>query len=373
MNRHLRDVTGMLVAPVATLRALAAQQRPAIWSPLALWLGALVLVEAKVLLRLAYLLSDGGLVMLRRAREALWEPAQTDVFVLLGTAAAAALAARLLARGRVAPAAAAAAATWLLVPLIALKALGGALSGFGLELWWLPHVAVDAPAGLVVDRQISWVRFAIKCVVAYGPSLGIALAWARTFRGDAAAAAAELSPTRRRLGLGLAALCALTLAAGAATGVVTHLARIRPVLPGDQLPELALRRIDELGVDNSRIKLERLRGKVVVLDFWASWCNPCRRSIPELSALSGELRDRGLVVVGVNREPEAPARAKAAIAQLKPAFDNVIDDRNYGERIGLTTLPTSFVLDKQGVLRHLHIGYTEIAVVRAEVEALLAE
>ncbi len=51
----------------------------------------------------------------------------------------------------------------------------------------------------------------------------------------------------------------------------------------------------------------------------------------------------------------------------------MLDDRYYGERVGLTTLPTSFVLDKQGVVRHLHIGFTEIAVVRGEVEALLAE
>ncbi len=373
MRQHLRDIAGMVSAPVTTLRGLAARARPPLWPPLALWLGVVVLLQAKLLVRFAYLAADGGSVMLRRAREALWEPARTDLLVLVVTVAVVALLARVLAKGRAAPAAAAAAAVWLLVPVLALKAVGGGVAGFGLELWWAPHSAVDALGAIVVDRQISWVRFAVKCVVAYGAPLAIALAWVRSFARADDAAPASPSALRARVGGGVAVVSALVLVAGSATGVATHLSRIRPVLPGDEAPPMALRRIDELGVDTSRIKLERLRGKVVVLDFWASWCTPCRRSIPELSALSVELKDRGLVVVGVNREPEAPARARAALAELKPAFDSVLDDRNYGDRLGLTTLPTSYVLDKQGVVRHLHIGYTEIAVLRAEVEALLAE
>lgn len=373
MRQHLRDLVGMVSAPVFTLRDLAARARPPLWPPLVVWLAVLLLLQAKLMVRFAYLVSDGGSVMLRRAREALWEPARTDLLVLVVTVAVVALLARVLAKGRVAPMAAAAAALWLLVPLLALKSLGGALAGFGLEQWWLPHSAVDSLAAIVVERRISWVRFAIKCLVAYGLPLGIVLAWLRTFTRDDGAPPAEPSMTRRRVGVGVAALCSVALVAGSVTGVLTHLSRIRPVLPGDEAPPMALRRIDELGVDDKRIKLERLRGKVVVLDFWASWCNPCRKSIPELSALSLELKERGLVVVGVNREPEAPGRARAALAELKPSFDNVLDDRNFGDRLGLTTLPTSYVLDRQGVVRHLHIGYTEIAVLRAEVEALLAE
>lgn len=381
MRQQLSDLVGMLGAPVATLRALTARGRPPLWPPLTLWLGVLVLLQAKLLVRFAYLLPDGGSIMLRRVREALWEPARTNLFLLVGCAAVVAPLAHLLSKDRVKPADACAAAVWLLVPLLALQAVGGALAGFGLDLWWLPHLAVDAPAALVVDRQISWLRFGVKCAVAYGAPLAIALAWVRTFRrdDDTAAATPTAAPTaappllRRRVALVAGVLCTVALVAGSVTGVVTHLSRIRPVLPGDEMPPMALRRIDELGIDEQRLKLERLRGKVVLLDFWASWCTPCRRSMPELSALNSELKGRGLVVVGINREPDDSAGPKAALAELKPSFDNVLDDRHYGERVGLTTLPTSFVLDKQGVVRHLHIGYIDIVGVRAEVEALLAE
>lgn len=379
LRQRALDVGGMVVAPIATLRSLAARESRALWPPLALYLLALAGAEAKVLLRLGYLFTEGGGVILRRLRDALWEPARTDLVVAAVAAGVLALLARLLSKGRVRPLAAADLAAWLLIPLVLLKALGAALAGFGLELWWLPHHAVDSGV-IFVERHVSWSRFLVKCAVAYGPSLVLALAWAATLPRIAAAESAgapaetpALATWRRRLGVGTVALVMVALLVGTSVGVSRLLSRIRPLLPGDEVPEMALRRLDELGVDSRRIKLESLRGKVVVLDFWASWCTPCRRSIPELSALSTEWRDRGLVVIGVNREPEAPDRAKGALKELKPSFDSVLDDRNYGERLGLTTLPTSFVLDKKGVLRHLHLGYTEIDVLRSEVEALLAE
>ncbi len=91
MRQQLHDLVGMLGAPVATLRALTARGRPPLWPPLSLWLAVLVLLQAKLLVRFAYLLPDGGSVMLRRVREALWEPSRTDVFALVATAASVAV------------------------------------------------------------------------------------------------------------------------------------------------------------------------------------------------------------------------------------------------------------------------------------------
>jgi hypothetical protein len=58
---------------------------------------------------------------------------------------------------------------------------------------------------------------------------------------------------------------------------------------------------------------------------------------------------------------------------MAPSFDSLLDDKGLGERVGLTSLPSSYVLDRKGAIRHLHLGYTEPAVIAAEVEALLLE
>ena len=65
--------------------------------------------------------------------------------------------------------------------------------------------------------------------------------------------------------------------------------------------------------------------------------------------------------------------ARAAWKALAPSFDSVVDSKGLGERVGLTSLPSSYIVDKSGTIRHLHLGYTDPAKLKAEVEALLAE
>ena len=182
-----------------------------------------------------------------------------------------------------------------------------------------------------------------------------------------------LSGLRARLGLGIVALVLVGFTAFTVVDVVRHADRIRPVLPGDTLPEIALRELTVDGVSKKKIALQSFTGQVLVLDFWASWCNPCRRSMPELSVIYDELKDKGLVVLGVNREPQDPKAAAKALRDIAPHFQSVIDDRFFGERLGLTTLPTSYVLDRKGIVRHFHMGYVEPAQIRGEIETLLSE
>lgn len=375
-RRNALRAGGMIGAPVRTLRAIAAEGgSPAV--PLALLVVVTMLLELKVLGRLALLLDDGGAVILRRIRDALVDPLKTDALLLALTCLAVAVLARVLSKGRVPPGQAAIAAAWLLVPLVVLKAIGGALQAFQVDLWWLPHHAVDSWV-VLVDRKVSWARFALKCGTAYALPLALAVSLVASFRTRAAGAAREAPATttsnvRAWVGFGVVLAVLLTLTGGAVWSAVRLADRIRPTVTGDVLPDATLRRLDEFGVQREKLKISTLLGKVVVLDFWASWCAPCRRSMPELSALHDDLKTRGLVVIGINREPTDPQAARQAMAQIRPAFDCVIDERGYGDRLGLTTLPTSYIVDKKGVVRHLHLGYTEPEVLRTEIEALLDE
>ncbi len=359
---------GMIAAPVRTLRAVAARGAPW-WPPVALLVAAVVVVDVKVLARLSFLVGAGGEVILRRIRDTLFDDLKTHAALLLATCAVVAALARLLTKGRVSPWRAAVAAAYLTVPLVALIAVGGAFAGFGAGRWWMPNEAVDSMA-VVVGRQVSALRFVVKCVVSYGVPLALGLTlvpWLRRPGG------APPAPPRARLRAGGAVLLAslAALSAGAVTSSIKYADRIRPVLVGDPLPDTRLHKLDEYGIQKEAVKLASFRGQVLILDFWASWCGPCRRSMPELSALAERYRGRGLAVLGVNREPHDPKAAGKALAQIRPSFDCVVDDRFFGERLGLTTLPTSYIVDKAGTVRHMHLGYTDPAVIQGEVDALL--
>lgn len=363
-----RALGGMLTSPLRTLRAVASAGTSPVL-PLLLLLFVTACAEAASLGRLAYLFEQGHEVILRRMRDALFDPLRTDLTILAITCAVLALLGQLRAGGRVSPARAAAAGVWLLIPLVVVKALGAALAGLSVDLWWMPHHAVDSWA-ILEERKVSWLRFATKCVTAYAWPLAVALPFALRLRGEEPHAP---DPSRVRSGLALAGVLLALLCASTVLQTVRLLDRIRPTLVGDLLPDAAMRRIDASGVKNTKLKLASLRGKVVVLDFWASWCAPCRRSMPELSALAEELGPRGLVVLGVNRDSWQTEKAAEALAAIRPKFDSVIDERGYGDRIGITTLPTSYIVDRRGIVRAMHFGYTEPARLRAELEPLLGE
>jgi len=117
-------------------------------------------------------------------------------------------------------------------------------------------------------------------------------------------------------------------------------------------------------------------GKVVLVDFWASWCAPCKASFPAYGRLSAEYAPKGLVVVAVSVDEDPKAYA-SFIKKFSPPFA-VLLDREHAlvSRAGVPTMPTSYLIDRRGRVRFIHAGYhgpaTERAL-RAEVERLLSE
>ena len=103
----------------------------------------------------------------------------------------------------------------------------------------------------------------------------------------------------------------------------------------------------------------RYRGQVVVVDFWASWCKPCRQSIPWLNELRTRYGPQGLVIVGVNVDANR-ADAEKFQREVPIGFEVLYDpEGKLAEQFGLKGMPTSFVFDRGGKLAHTLLGYRE--------------
>jgi thiol-disulfide isomerase/thioredoxin len=98
-------------------------------------------------------------------------------------------------------------------------------------------------------------------------------------------------------------------------------------------------------------------GKVVIVDFWASWCKPCRRSFPWLNEMHARYADRGLVIVGVNLDNDRAA-ADAFLERYPANFEIVYDnDRTLARRFDVMAMPSSYLLGRDGALVETHLGF----------------
>ncbi len=138
---------------------------------------------------------------------------------------------------------------------------------------------------------------------------------------------------------------------------------------GQPAPDIRLPR-----ADGTPVSLKST-GKVVLVDFWASWCAPCRSSFPVLDALYQELRDRGLDVVAVNVD-ERNQDAQAFLSGVPHSMTVVFDPKGTAPAaFGVSAMPTSFLIGRDGRIRFVHEGYTATTIdaYRHEIEQLLAE
>jgi cytochrome c biogenesis protein CcmG, thiol:disulfide interchange protein DsbE len=119
------------------------------------------------------------------------------------------------------------------------------------------------------------------------------------------------------------------------------------------------------------VDLVHLRGKVVLLDFWATWCAPCETEMPVFSRWQRKLGARGLRVIGISMDDsEAPARK--LVARLKPDYPIVMGDAELGERYGgVLGLPLTYLIDRKGVVRAQFQGAADLKAMESRMEALL--
>lgn len=141
------------------------------------------------------------------------------------------------------------------------------------------------------------------------------------------------------------------------------------VSPGQAAPDFTL-----VDLNGNKLSLNDLRGKTVLLNFWGSWCEPCRKEMPALQAAYDEFKERGFVVLGVNIG-ESRVTAKGFADRYGVAFPVVLDtDRNVTLNLyKVGPIPTSFFIDQNGVVRQVVEGQMSEEFIFQKVQALLGQ
>jgi thiol-disulfide isomerase/thioredoxin len=123
------------------------------------------------------------------------------------------------------------------------------------------------------------------------------------------------------------------------------------------------------------VSLEQFKGKVVFVDFWASWCGPCRQSLPQYEKLRSELADKQFAMIAINLDEEA-ADASAFLKQHPVNYTILRDPAGeVPKAFGLAGMPTSYLIDGDGIVRAVHTGFDPVDIdkLRVEIQALLGK
>ncbi|HEV3189115.1 MAG TPA: TlpA disulfide reductase family protein [Polyangiaceae bacterium] len=133
--------------------------------------------------------------------------------------------------------------------------------------------------------------------------------------------------------------------------------------------------VDTVAGSKGQVSIANLRGKVVLIDFWATFCEPCKKSFPKLQALQSKYDANGLKIVGISEDEvedkdKIPHFAHAYGAKFTLAWDG---DKGIAQSYKPETMPSSFLVDKMGVVRFAHVGYHDgdAALLDKEIQGLL--
>ncbi len=125
-------------------------------------------------------------------------------------------------------------------------------------------------------------------------------------------------------------------------------------------------------VEGKAVKSSDFAGKVVILDFWATWCGPCRMEIPGFIELQRKYADKGLVVIGVSLDRDGTAALKPFMAKTGINYPIVLGDETIVSAFGgVEAIPTTFIIDRKGQIVRKHVGYAEKAEFEAAIKPLL--
>ena len=128
-------------------------------------------------------------------------------------------------------------------------------------------------------------------------------------------------------------------------------------------------------LSGGELELASLKGKVVVMDFWATWCPPCVKAVPHIQKLHEDFEKQGVVVLGINQDRGATEKVQKYVDDNKVTFRQVMDkESSIASDYSIQGIPALFIADKEGIVQYVHIGFAEgqEKEIRAALEAVLA-
>ena len=126
-------------------------------------------------------------------------------------------------------------------------------------------------------------------------------------------------------------------------------------------------------INGGKLSLADYRGKVVLLDFWATWCTPCREEIPHFVEMQEKLGPKGFQVIGISMDDDAKP-VREFYQKFKMNYPVAVGDDKLAESFGgVLGLPVNFLIDREGRIASKHLGATETSVFDKEVSDLLAQ
>ena len=109
-------------------------------------------------------------------------------------------------------------------------------------------------------------------------------------------------------------------------------------------------------LDGRPVRLSDLRGKVVLIEFWATWCPPCTMAIPELNALQRKYMDRDFLILSISTDEDI-STVRSYVEENEVLFPVLFDDKNVNSSYGVYNIPTVVIIDENGIVLKNHMGF----------------